>query len=1003
MACVKGTEFSLTMSMNDDRDRLRGLLALRTGCVERERLVRAIEASKRQPSDSLVEILVARGDLERDDQAMLESLVDRQIERHGGDIARSLAALATTEAFEDVNGLIDGDSGGGATLSLARGSTLSPSIADADAATVDAVGSAVAAPSPSDSKGAPRFRKLQAHAKGGLGEVHRARDEELGRTVALKEMRPEHRGNPALRSRFLFEAEINGNLEHPGIVPVYGLGRYPDGRPFYAMRFIEGESLEEAIGRSHLGASVGDPGFANLGLRRLLRRFVDICNAVAYAHSRGVLHRDLKPANVMLGPFGETLIIDWGLAKLLKAEGTGVEPSSDSTLATLSGSGLALTMAGRALGTPMYMSPEQAEGRHDEAGPATDIYSLGAILYAILAGRGPIQGSAVVEEVLERVRRGSIVPPRSIASGVPKPLEAVCLKALALEPGARYATAADLAAEIDRFLADEPVSAYRDPAAVRLLRWGRRHRTRLAASAATIAMTLVGLVVVLILQGRANQSLRSANIEVRRHWAEANRQRSRAESNFDKARHAVDDALTAISEEELLNAPGLQPLRRRLLERSLDYYRGFLEDSGDDPEVRFETAATFERIGDISAQIGTSDEAMAAYREAVEMLERLAAEAPDDPSPRRRLSTTLNAMGTTLVDTRRIDEALANYRRALEISEALAGEPRVRSSDRLHRAVVLRNIGAAEFRDGRIRDALESHAEANAILEGLLETEPGNPDYRRFLANNLSTMAQDAFVDGSMDEALGWLDRACQIYDELTRDHPDVATYAYDRGITLSNYGSFLRVDQQYEHAGEALEAALAALESLSRANPGVPSYRSGAAHAANLLCDVLLATDRSDEALAASERAAAILRGLVDDDPEMIDYRSNLSKSENNLGRILAQDGRDDEALGHFLEAVDLMEGITERSPVDWYNLACNRSLCIPLLRRGATPDGRALPSAEAMADRAMDAFRHAVASGMLPLEHLRRDPDLDPLRDREDFQAILMDLAFPDDPFAH
>src|SRR5262249_49951556 len=150
--------------------------------------------------------------------------------------------------------------------------------------------------------------KRTLYARGGLGEVFLADDEELGRTVALKEIKERRADQPDCRARFVFEAEVTGRLEHPGIVPVYGLGTYPDGRPFYAMRLIQGQTREQASADYHVA---GQPAMA---LRSLLTRFVMACNAVAYAHSRGVIHRDVKPSNVMLGPFGETLVVDWGLA-----------------------------------------------------------------------------------------------------------------------------------------------------------------------------------------------------------------------------------------------------------------------------------------------------------------------------------------------------------------------------------------------------------------------------------------------------------------------------------------------------------------------------------------------------------------------------------------------------------------------------------------------------------------------------------------------------------------
>ena len=221
-----------------------------------------------------------------------------------------------------------------------------------------------------------RYHILRPHARGGLGEVFVALDRELQREVALKEIQDRHADDLHSRARFVLEAEITGGLEHPGIVPVYGLGAYADGRPFYAMRFIRGDSLQDAIKRFHAAEGPSrDAGERTLALRGLLRRFVDVCNALAYAHARGVLHRDLKPANVMLGKYGETLVVDWGLAKAAgRAEEAG--DSEEATLRPRSASDSAPTQLGAVMGTPSYMSPEQAAGRVDQLGPASDIYSL---------------------------------------------------------------------------------------------------------------------------------------------------------------------------------------------------------------------------------------------------------------------------------------------------------------------------------------------------------------------------------------------------------------------------------------------------------------------------------------------------------------------------------------------------------------------------------------------------------------------------------------------------
>ncbi|MBI3466158.1 MAG: protein kinase [Planctomycetes bacterium] len=332
-----------------------------------------------------------------------------------------------------------------------------------------------------------RFRVLRPHARGGLGEVYLARDQELNREVALKEIQERYADHPAARSRFLREAEITGGLEHPGIVPVYGLGSYEDGRPYYAMRFIRGDSLKDAIDRFHQPVEGRRAGLfetpeRSLEFRGLLRRLIDVCNAVEYAHSRGVVHRDLKPANIMLGKYGETLVVDWGLAKAkgqtepdVTSEQPGDSTSSESVL----------TQMGAVIGTLEYMSPEQAAGRLDLVGPASDVYSLGATLYCLLTGATPFNRSD--DGTLERIQRGQFLTPREIQQDVPRALEAVCLRAMSKRPEDRYLSAIELAKELERWLADEPVTTFREPVAAKIRRWARRH---------TLAVTSAGILFV---------------------------------------------------------------------------------------------------------------------------------------------------------------------------------------------------------------------------------------------------------------------------------------------------------------------------------------------------------------------------------------------------------------------------------------------------------------------------------------------------------------------------
>lgn len=328
-----------------------------------------------------------------------------------------------------------------------------------------------------------RFDQIRFLAHGGLGSVFVARDTKLHRDIALKCVQRKIAHDEPSIDRFLVEAEVTGRLDHPGIVPVYGLGRLPDGRPFYAMRYIQGESLDDAATNYHAEAGKLDDGARRMALRKLLTHFVAACQTIAYAHRRGIVHRDMKPAHILLGRYGETLVVDWGLAVPVGRD-EQFKDDLEQTLMPQAGSQTGSSTDGA--GTPQYMSPEQAAGGVS-LGPATDIYSLGVTLYKVLTGRVPFTADNF-HELRQKILRGDVPPPSKQAGHVPQALEAVCLKAMQRDPVARYPTAMHLAEDIERFFADEPISVVPDTVSRRLARWARRNRSTAQAVIAGLVM-----------------------------------------------------------------------------------------------------------------------------------------------------------------------------------------------------------------------------------------------------------------------------------------------------------------------------------------------------------------------------------------------------------------------------------------------------------------------------------------------------------------------------------
>jgi serine/threonine-protein kinase len=910
-----------------DRNLLLGVHALRAGLIDSGQFARACTAWLSRPDSSLAELLVEHGWLTPSARADLEG------------------RLSQASAAEPQPSTVDQE---GTPLPLGPGTS---SLLGATGHYGEPGSDDGAAPSSPGSRG--RFTVLRVHAKGGLGQVSLARDLALRRDVALKEIRPDRLAEPSFRQRFLNEAEITGQLEHPGIVPVYALDHDADGLPYYAMRFIQGQTLADAIAAYHLRPSP-------LAFRDLLRRFIAVCQTLAYAHSKGVIHRDLKPANVMLGDYGETLVVDWGLAKRVGSAEAGPAPADAGASAADEG---ALTRAGQVMGTPAYMAPEQAHGESAQAGPPADVYALGAILYHILTGAAPYQDGPKGADVLARVRRGPPPPPSQVRPGLPRALEAVCLKAMARAPADRYPGAADLGQDVERWLADEPVAVYRDPPATRLTRWGRRNRGLASGLTVLLLTAVVALTANAILLGRAN--------------AQTRRERDKARDRLRMAMGSVHRFYTQVSESLELKEQGLEDLRRGLLRTAARYYEQFVQEEPDDPEVQAERARAYGRLADIYHETGRNPDARQAYQAALEALQPLTEGQPD---LRRDVAEAYNGLGNLYRETGRHAQAQDSYRSALDIRQALV-EADPDSALLQQELANTHNSRAVLYRDTRRRGKAEgSWKEALRILEPLAAARPAEDSIQHDLARCRFNLGNLFWEAGRRNDAEKAYQGALAVLEPLVKAHPRVPAYRQGLARAYYNLANLYLTTGPAAKAAPAYRSAFALFDRLAQVHPEVVSYALDSGACCGNLGHADLQRGAPKDALVWFDRALERLRRGLEKEPRHAPGRQYLLNAQSGRATALVQLLRLGEATEQAREAAG-----DPNAPSDvLYNAACVYALAA----RASAKDPR---RADAYATRAVALLRQTAARGFPQGADLHQDTDLESLRSRADFKKLL------------
>jgi serine/threonine protein kinase/tetratricopeptide (TPR) repeat protein len=824
------------------------------------------------------------------------------------------------------------------------------------------------------------YKLLERIGEGGFGVVYMAEQlEPVRRKVALKVLKPGMDTHQVI-ARFEAERQALALMDHPNIARIFDAGTTDEGRPYFVMELVKGMPITAFCDQRQLP------------VRERLELFITVCQAVQHAHQKGVIHRDIKPSNVLVTLHDDTpvaKVIDFGVAKATSGQLT------DKTLWT----GFA-----QMVGTPLYMSPEQAALSGLDVDTRSDVYALGVVLYELLTGATPFDrerlARAALDEVFRIIREeepkrpstrvstlGQEQPtscvnrktePRKLSLLLRGDLDWIVMKALEKDRTRRYETANGLARDVQRYLGNEVVEACPPSARYRLRKLARRYRAPLRFAAAFVALLVLAAAVGTWQAVRATLAGRQALAE-----------RDRAEASFRTARDAVDQLLSQLSESPELKAHGMEKFRKNLLKSAKGFYERFIREQFDVPSVRHELGLAHLQLAEIERELGDYAAAEESATQAVTLLRALADAQPDVPDYRRDLANGYVGLGLVYFDRARWEQAEAAYQQALAIQEKQAAAHPEISEYRYALAKTYRDSGFLHHRVMRPEIAAARYERAIEILN-TLSPSASTPESLSLLAMTQVNLATVYATKGWFDKTEVAVKEAQRVYERLLHDQPD-ASPEYRQSLARSHaiLGMAYRGQAQFEKAEAAQHRALDMFGKLAKEHPDVQDYAYDLGRCYVEFALTAHAAGRNDDALARYDQAIAVLDGVL---------RGGLRAARSTLLNARIDRTGAQAALGDHTQAAATAEAMTAQADLTsghHYDLACTFAQCTTAADRDQKLSAADRDRLKAhYAEQAMDFLRRAVAEGWQNPQMLKTDPDVDPLRGRQDFRKLLAEL---------